>query len=278
MTDARDGELSALLDGALSAQEQMALRAELARDPALAARLAELARVDEELRALPERPVPRDLRARLQAKLDADVATQPQRSTLRGVAFARVRRRRAWAAGFAAAAAAALVAVVGLPGRETGEATNSEIAVATPPLAGAEPGSTSEAVRVPEALAVLPDAVPASPSEEHAPRATEIAGQELLPPASLAGATNAVAVQALASEHAAPELADTAGSSFEREIVPPTEARPTPQLAASAIAPLLVELSDDEAEALDELEPSDTGVVAVLDLLDELDGLESGAS
>lgn len=279
MTQERDAELSALLDGALSARDETLLRAEIALDPALAARLAELARVDEELRALPARPVPLDLRARLQAKLDADVAVRPQLGVVRGGAFARIRRRRAWAAGFAAAAAAALVAVVGLPGRETGEAT-PEIAVAVIRPPSDERRSLSEAVPIPdaEALAALPGEMLADPSEVQASGATEIAGQEIEPDTSLPGATGPQAVAALASEQAAPGFADATDSVFEPELAARTEAGPTPQLAASASAPLLVELSDDEAEALDALELGDTGVVAVLDLLDELDALEAGAS
>ncbi len=280
MTQERDAELSALLDGALSAHEVAALRAEIARDPALAARLAELARVDEELRALPARPVPLDLRARLQVKLDADVAARPQLGVVRGGAFARIRRRRAWAAGFAAAAAAALVAVVGLPGRGPREATNPEIAVAVTPLPSDEPRSGSEAVPIDdaEALAALPGEMPADPSEVQASGASEIASQAIGPDTFLAGSAETEAVAALASEQAAPGFADATDTALGSEMAAPPEAGPTPNLAASASAPLLVELSDDEAEALDELELGDTGVVAVLDLLDELDALEAGAS
>ena len=279
MTQERDAELSALLDGALSAHEAAALRAEIARDPALAARLAELARVDEELRALPARPVPLDLRARLQVKLDADVAARPQLGVVRGGAFARIRRRRAWAAGFAAAAAAALVAVVGLPGREPREAP-PEIAVAVTLSPGEEPRPDSETVPIPdaEALAALPGEMPAEPSEVHASGVSEIAGHQAELDTTQAGSTDTQAVAALASEQAAPDFADAPGNALEPELAARTETRTTPQLAASASAPLLVELSDDEAEALDELELSDTSVVAVLDLLDELDALEAGAS
>jgi hypothetical protein len=223
--------------------------------------------------------VPLDLRARLQAKLDADVAVRPQLGVVHVGAFVHIRRRRAWAAGFAAAAAAALVAVVGLPGRETGEAT-PEIAVAVTPLPSEGRRSVAEAVpiRDGDALAALPGALPADPSEVQASGATEIAGQEIEPDTALPGSTDPEAVAALASEQAAPGFADATDSAFAAELVAHTEDGPTPQLAASASAPLLVELSDDEAEALDALELGDTGVVAVLDLLDELDALEAGAS
>ena len=277
MTQERDAELSALLDGVLDPRDETALRAEIARDPALAARLAELARVDEQLRALPVRPVPLDLRARLQATLDADAAARPQLGVLRGGAFARIRRRRAWAAGFAAAAAAALVAVVGLPVRESGEATNPELAVVVTPLLGEQPRSASEVAPTPEALAALPRSMSADPAEVRGSGTTEIAGQEIGPDTSLPHSTDTEAVAALASEQTAPEFADTVGSAFEPELTAPTEAQPV-QLAAGARAPLLVELTDDEAEALEELELGDTSIVAVLDLLDELDALESGAS
>lgn len=274
MTQERDAELSALLDGALGAHDEAALRSELSRDPALAARLAELAHVDEELRALPARPVPRDLRARLQAKLDADAAARSQPGVLRGGAFVRIRRRRAWAAGFAAAAAAALVALIGLPGRDDRAALNPNLAVTPNP--------------VPDGAAGLgPDGLP--PREEVASRPDEAADL----PAELGTANSAIARETPAPERSKPAL-ETAAPVATEEIVlahrepavefepelPAFEAEPRtlPRLAAATSPPLLIEVSDDEAEALDELELGDTGIVAVLDLLGELDALEAGAS
>ena len=98
-----EARLSALLDGELDPDEAAALRAELAREPALAARLAELGAVDEALRALPSRTPPAELRARLAERIRAEArafaARAPGRRTL----------RLATAALAAAAAALALV-------------------------------------------------------------------------------------------------------------------------------------------------------------------------
>ena len=98
-----DEDLSALLDGELSPQRESELRARMVGAPALAARLAELERVDLALRAMPaEAPSP-GLRASLRAKLEA-AATAPADNP-RSVTHPR-RLLPSWAGGTLAAAAA----------------------------------------------------------------------------------------------------------------------------------------------------------------------------
>ncbi len=96
-----EAQLSALLDGELSPEEAVALRAEIARSPELAARLAALAAVDDGLRTLPHRAVPSDLRARVAQRIASE--RMPPR------------RARRWLAAAARAAAAAVVALLALP-------------------------------------------------------------------------------------------------------------------------------------------------------------------
>ena len=105
MTPELDEKLSALLDDELSAEEAEALRDEIARRPELAGRLAELAAVDAGLRALPGRPVPLDLRARVGARVHAERMASSRRAPPS-------RRLRWLPAAAAIAAAAALVFVV----------------------------------------------------------------------------------------------------------------------------------------------------------------------
>ena len=98
-----DQDLSALLDGELSPQRESELRARMVGEPALAARLVELERVDLALRAMPaEAPSP-GLRASLRAKLEA-AATAPADNP-RSVTHPR-RLLPSWAGGTLAAAAA----------------------------------------------------------------------------------------------------------------------------------------------------------------------------
>jgi negative regulator of sigma E activity len=276
MTTARDEQLSALLDGALSPAEERALRDEIARDPALAARLDELARVDAALRAIPARPVPADLRARLQARLDAEASARPQLAAIRGGAPRRPRlSRRAWGAGFAAAAAAALAVVIGLTdaSREQRRA-GVQLADTTPPRA-AEPSAPAEHPLPPARVAVetTPAAAPrensGAPAEPVSDPTQRIASTEPAP---------------IAPERATPDLvspqSDASDFDFEAESV-------ATELAAEPIEEieidggpltLLVEMNDDEHAALASLALEDAGVVSVLDALGELDALEAGAS
>ena len=281
MTTARDGELSALLDGALPGSQEASLRAELARDPALAARLAELAEVDAALRALPARPLPADLRARLQAKLDAETHTRPKLSAIRGGAAARPSRRRAWLAGLSAAvaaAAAALVVMVGRPGVERTDPIDPSVQVATAHALDSAGGATGVASDS------LPNAVDARMSSA-APEPSRIASRADPGPAlplaiSGMGETGTAASETLSSME---EPAALALASAPTEAAVPEAGAGSPSGAAMQVAtadPLAftVELSDAEAAALGELAPTDASVVAVLDLLGELDAIEAEAS
>ena len=149
MSSELDARLCALLDGELAPAEAAQLRAEIAQRPELAARLAELAAVDEELRALPEPPVPGELRARLAQRIRAE-----------GVRRTLPRTRRRWFAAAALAAAAAALAWVALPQLRRDDSL----------VARVEP---APAQRAPE------PALPAAPVEE--PAAADIALAEDLP-------------------------------------------------------------------------------------------------
>jgi negative regulator of sigma E activity len=263
MTSERDEQLSALLDGALSAAEEGALRDELARDPALAARLQELAGVDDALRALPARPAPSDLRARLQARLEADAQSARPARALAGTAGGgppvRSGRRRAWAAGLSAAAAAAVAALLVVVGERDARRGGADVA-------------RSPAARAPEVARSGP--APALPGESAQP-----AG------ASGLAAESAPSSEALALRpDVAPSVEAARGASGEaaapRDLAAASEIADAAALAAeSAPSPALwVEATEDEARALDALDPADAGVVAVLDWLGALDALEAEAS
>ncbi|MBM4384403.1 MAG: hypothetical protein FJ091_13685 [Deltaproteobacteria bacterium] len=273
MTTARDEQLCALLDGALSAAEERALRDEIARDPALAARLEELARVDAALRAIPARPVPADLRARLQAKLDADAHARPQLSALRGGAPRRPRiSLRAWGAGFAAAAAAALAVVIGLPDAGLEQRSDSpQVADATPPRAS-EPSTPAEDTAAPAEIAkeTTPEAAPTEESEPvSAPPTQKIASATPAP-----SAPESIAADAL-GEQSDPSEIDLEAEFAETEIA----AEPVEEIEIEGgPLTLLVEMNEDEHAALASLALEDAGVVGVLDVLGALDALEAGAS
>ena len=101
--DAQHEALSALLDG----EADDALREQVESDPALREQLAELGRVDDELRALPSAPVPADLLARVKAQAAREEAAAARRAP---------RRRVRWLLAAAVpAAAAALLALVWQP-------------------------------------------------------------------------------------------------------------------------------------------------------------------
>jgi negative regulator of sigma E activity len=293
MTTDRDGELSALLDGALSPREEAALREEIARSPQLAARFEQLAQVDAALRALPSRPVPSDLRARLQAKLDAEahaVSARAPRSAARAAAPARPSRRRAWMAGFGAAAAAATAALVvvvsepatdGRPSEAVDLALNPPGAV-TPDAAGqsltpgiaagsleGRPVGGSErvaAVEAPSEAESAPSELDAQASESE-PAANEFAEPAVVDPSRVAAVVE-------------PPPGESALQGEQVLSVPATGAPIDPSASRLALGspPLYVEVTDEEADALGELEPHDAMIVGVLDLLGELDELDAEAS
>lgn len=98
-----DQELSEWLDGELAPERVDALRERLTSDAALNARLAELASVNESLRALAPPAIPSDLRTRLQERIELESPAAVQPTTPRG-------RGMRWGAPLAAALAAGLVA------------------------------------------------------------------------------------------------------------------------------------------------------------------------
>jgi hypothetical protein len=163
--DIDDEELSAFLDGELDAAREAAVRAALAEDPALRARLEALGAVDEGLRALPGRPVPEDLHDRLRARIRAD-ASPPARA--RGPR----RRRLRWAPAVAAAAAAAvaLLLLVGRPGPR-----EAERIAEVPPASEGLP----KVAEVPPASEGVPKVAEVPPEPEEAPRIVEAPAPEV---------------------------------------------------------------------------------------------------
>jgi anti-sigma factor RsiW len=185
-----DEELSAFLDGELEPARAEALRARLARSPALAARLAALRRVDDGLRALPARDVPDDLLGRVkaqeprgeppalaveavedaQAKLRvAEVRARLRRARRHAGRARRPRRRLALAVGAAAAAALLALALwtAPLPGRRGPERI--------PPSARApRPATPDRVARAPQPPAAAPR------RQEPGPAAPEVAGADPL--------------------------------------------------------------------------------------------------
>jgi hypothetical protein len=167
-----EDDLSAFLDGELDPEREAAVRAALARSPALAARLAELRAVDEGLRGTDAPPVPSDLRARLQARIEAGVRDVPP-------AGRAPRRRRRWlsAPALAAAAVAAVLALMLLVRRPGEERPPERVAGERTPAVPEAPG-----LPVPEA-----PAAPSPPPERIAAPAPgpepAIPAPEAMPPA-----------------------------------------------------------------------------------------------
>ena len=270
MTDERDARLSALLDGALAAPEEAALRDEIARDPALAARLAQLARVDAALRALPARPVPADLRTRLQAKLDAEATAaaaseRPQLSAIRGGAAAqaptRPSRRRAWIAGFSAAvaaAAAALVVVFGGPNADPSSPPSDAPQLAreraASPRASASPEDAPLIASVPVDNG---DAETALPSES--PEASGLPEAAAAPsPSVLASTESAASAESAVSVGSAAAALDSPAE----DRVALVETPATGDLAASGAADLVAESAPATPEGV-----ADAGALARAPLL-----------
>ena len=133
--------LSALLDGALSAQEEAGLRAELERSPALRERLAALAAVDEALRALPDPEAGSALKERVRARI-ADESAPPVPRRERRTAPFRTRRRYLIAA--AIAAGLSVLILVGNP-EDTSDAPDLPGAR----LAAADPEGPDDSASVP---------------------------------------------------------------------------------------------------------------------------------
>jgi len=161
-----EDELSAYLDGELDAEREAGLRAALEHDPRLAARLEALRAVDAGLRALPARPVPGDLRARLQARIEASASGGVTRGRARGGAPL---RRRGWRAApaVAAAALAAAVALVMLVRRPLEELPPERVAREAAPGVPGEGSPRSSREPTP---GVPGEPAPAPPVEIAGPR------------------------------------------------------------------------------------------------------------
>lgn len=155
-----DERLSAWLDGELDDDDETALRAELEASPALASRLAQLQRVDDALRAVPEPAVRPELAVRLRERIAGEERGAPKTSRRRGMSAPPPRRRR-WMLPALAAAAAAVLALLAVPRlRQTPPPEETPIArVPTP--------SSAPEAAAPELLLV--------PSTEPAPAAEELA-------------------------------------------------------------------------------------------------------
>lgn len=104
-----DRELSALLDGELTPTRARELREKVEADPRLRERLAAFESVDQRLRSLPRSPLPADLRARLQQRID-QLAGRPEREPVPQESLRSRASLARWGAPLAAAVAAGLVA------------------------------------------------------------------------------------------------------------------------------------------------------------------------
>ena len=129
-----DEDLSALLDGELPAEREATLRARIEADPRLAARLSELAAVDDSLRTLPRREPSAGLGVATRERIAAESAGPGRPLSARGRAPLRPSGRRVWPVATVAAAAAAavllLVLVLGRGGELAPPATPFEAELA----------------------------------------------------------------------------------------------------------------------------------------------------
>jgi anti-sigma factor RsiW len=110
--------LAAYLDGATDEVTTARIERRLAADPALAARLDELATVRARLQRLSQVRAPDDVRQRLRARLTeermSDAATDPARVESAPAGGEQADRRRRWMAGVAPRLAVAVVALVAI--------------------------------------------------------------------------------------------------------------------------------------------------------------------
>ena len=196
-----DGKLSALLDGELAAGEAEALRAEIARSPELAARLAALAAVDDGLRALPGPGVPADLRARVERQLRAERSAHPRepatarrappRAAPRSGAIPDIRRstavrgRRRWVVAVVAVAAAAALVLLVLPrlGREEAQVAQREpeaLPLVEPAPPAQEPPEPPRAALAEQPPEPAPAPAPTAPAAEEVALARDLPVIEVL--------------------------------------------------------------------------------------------------
>lgn len=181
-------DLSALVDGELSEARADELRRHVPGCARCAARVAAFERTNARLAALPSRPVPADLRARLQERIAADRESSGAPKPHRAPPPA----RRRWLASPALATAAAVAAAVALYwGLVPADEVAPEIEIEQPRLAQ-EPAQAPAPVPdplplVPEPLsprlAEMPTPLPETPSPD--------LGPEGVPPTHVAEAQSA---------------------------------------------------------------------------------------
>jgi len=173
-------ELSALVDGELAEERAHELRSHATTCARCAERVAAFERAGVLLSALPARPVPADLRARLQARIDAEGA-EAAAPVSRTPTRAAPPSRRRWLGSRVFATAAALAAAVALfwalaPGQRSGPGSEIE----RPPIARQEspppaPAPTPELDPAPELPNVPEPLAPQIAETTPAPAAPQIA-------------------------------------------------------------------------------------------------------
>lgn len=167
--------LAAYLAGDLGDGERAALEDELARDPALRARLDRIREVDQELGRLPPVDPPPEFSQRLREAVSQEVARTP----LPGRDPIHLRARRRWVRGAGLAAAAAALAgivAVGVAGLIGGGEDEAAMPQSAPGVTGREPGpitvtdrdySASEVEALPARLhELVPGDIPAAQARE----------------------------------------------------------------------------------------------------------------
>ncbi|MCP5070003.1 MAG: hypothetical protein GY946_25825 [bacterium] len=137
-----EAQLSAYLDGELSAEDEDRLREAIAASPGLASKLAELERVDAALAAVPVPEVPAAVKAWLRASIAAQGVAPSARPPRR--------RRRSFVMAVAAAAAAAVLVWLVLP-----RAADDPLIAAVPTPAAVQPIAEAP---VPDAVQLIAEA------------------------------------------------------------------------------------------------------------------------
>ena len=152
-----DADYSALLDGELTHEREAELRAHVDSCARCQARLEALRRVDANLTALPAPPVANDLRARLQARIDAQPSPTAALQSSIGAATSTAalpgrvapRRPRHWLGAPAISAAVAAAAAIALYlALSPGEGSMPSEVAPEPPIAHA-PTSVPEEIAPP---------------------------------------------------------------------------------------------------------------------------------
>jgi len=175
-------DLSALVDGELAESRANELREHVSGCARCTARVDAFEAANVRLASLPVRSVPADLRARLQARIDAEEAESAAPDGRRTSLRPPPPTRRRWLASPALATAAALAAAVALywvlvPGDAIRPGT-SEL----PPMAHEEPAPAPE----PDPLPIRPEPVAPQIAETPAPLPPELEAPQQAPPTEVA--------------------------------------------------------------------------------------------